>query len=58
MSEQVTNVCVVIFRETGKFLYLTDIMQHCGCQKQIALEHRISAAVVVTQLCHTERMLQ
>ena len=58
MPQQLAVIRIIILRETGQFLCLTDVMENGCCQQQIPVELRIVGSIIITKLCHAQGMLQ
>ena len=52
MSQQLSVIGIVIYRKCGNLFYLSDIMTHSRCQKQISLQNGVCGAIVITKFGH------
>ena len=58
VPQELSIIRVIIGREGRELLHLSDVMAH-GCRKKkVSFQDGICRAIIITELCHAQGMLQ
>ena len=58
MPQKLAIIGIIVLRKLGKLFCFSDVMEQRCSDEKIPVEHRITGTVEITELCHTEGMLQ
>ena len=58
MTEQLSIICIIVFRKAGYLLELSDIMKQRCRKEQIPLQIRVLFYIKIAELYNTKRVLQ